>query len=55
MNYIEVKLPGCTAFLTNNEIQTLLRSDMRLYKESLKRGKYILRSRKQKQREANKI
>ncbi|WP_164214457.1 hypothetical protein [Virgibacillus sp. YIM 98842] len=55
MKYIEVKLPKSTVFLTNDEIQCMLRENPGLYKESLKRGKYILRSRQQKQREAKKI
>ena len=54
MKYIEVKLPKSTVFLTNDEIQYMLRENPGLYKESLKRGKYILRSRQQKQREAKK-
>jgi hypothetical protein len=52
---IEIKLPKCTVFLTQNEIQALLRNDVDIWKESLKRGKYILRNRKQKQRERNEI
>jgi hypothetical protein len=48
---VEIKLPKCTVFLTPNEIQALLRYDIDIWQESLKRGKYILRHRKQKQRE----
>ncbi len=51
---IEIKLPKCTLFLTKGEIQQLLRHDLDIWQESLKRGKYILRSRKQRQRESNK-
>lgn len=51
---IEVDLSGYTIFLTKSEIQTLLKSDPDIWKESLKRGKHIMRSRMQKQREAAK-
>ncbi|GGB42475.1 hypothetical protein GCM10011409_20060 [Lentibacillus populi] len=54
MKYIEVKLSKCTAFLTHDEIQSMLREHPVIYKESLKRGKYIMRSMKQKQREVKK-
>jgi hypothetical protein len=49
---IEIKLPKCTVFLTPNEIQQLLKHDVDIWKESLKRGKGVLRSRKQKARRA---
>lgn len=52
---IEVKLTGCTVFLYPDEIQTLLQRDTDLFKEGLKRGKGILRHRKQKQRETLKF
>lgn len=50
--FIEIKLPGCTVFLTPQEIKGLLRSDPILWKESMRRGKYILRNRKQKEQGA---
>lgn len=53
--YVEIKLPKCTVFLTPQEINGLLRNDPILWKESLRRGKYILRSRKQQQREQDLI
>lgn len=52
---VEVKLPRCVVFLYPSEIQTLLRQDIDLYKQGLKRGKYIQRSRTQKQREHKKF
>lgn len=49
--YIEIKLAKCTLFLTQEEIQKLLKNEPAIWGEALKRGKYILRSRKQKERE----
>ncbi|MCP3031944.1 hypothetical protein LF817_11365 [Halobacillus sp. A1] len=54
-NLIEVKLPGHTVFLTQDEMKLLLRSNPDVWQESIKRGKYILRSRKQKEREKTKF
>ncbi|RDY67297.1 hypothetical protein DXT76_19580 [Halobacillus trueperi] len=54
-NLIEIKLPGHTVFLTHDEMKVLLRSNPNVWKESIKRGKYILRSRKQKEREIKKF
>jgi hypothetical protein len=51
---IEVKLPKYTVFLTSNEIQSLLRQDVTIWQESIRRGKYILRARKQRGREYEK-
>ncbi len=51
---IEVKLPKLTVFLTTGEIQALLRQDTALWAESVRRGKYILRARKQRRREEDK-
>jgi hypothetical protein len=51
---IEIKLPSYTVFLTQDEIQSLLRQDKVIWNESIKRGKYILRSRKQRNREQQK-
>jgi hypothetical protein len=53
-NLIEIKLPGYTVFLSRSEIQALLRQNPAIWKESIERGKYILRSRKQREREARK-
>ncbi len=53
-NLIEVKMPKCTLFLTNGEMQQLLKHDPDIWKNSLQRGKSILRSRKQKAREYEK-
>lgn len=52
--FIEIKLPKATAFLTQEEIHKLLMSYPVIYKESLKRGKYIMRNRQQKVREEQK-
>lgn len=51
---IEIKLPKCTVFLTKNEIQQLLKHDVDIWRESLKRGKYIKRGRQQRHREREK-
>lgn len=55
MNYTEINLSKCMVFLTEEEINKLLKSNPVLFKEGLKRGKYILRNRKQKQREHKKF
>lgn len=49
---LEIKLPKCTVFLTASEMNTLLASNPAIWKESLKRGKHVLRSRKKAEREA---
>lgn len=54
MDYIEIKLPKCTAYLTAEEIHKLLRNDTQLFSEALKRGKYIHRHQQQKSRESQK-
>lgn len=51
MNYIEIPLTKCKIFLTEKEIIGLLSKDVELYKESLKRGKAFIRSKKQQHRE----
>ncbi|CRK85226.1 hypothetical protein [Neobacillus massiliamazoniensis] len=51
MNYIEIPLTKCRIFLTEKELVGLLSKDVELYKESLKRGKAFIRSKKQQQRE----
>nr|WP_263326077.1 hypothetical protein [Neobacillus sp. Marseille-Q6967] len=52
---IEVKLHGATAFFTNSELLLLLRFDKEIYGRALKRGKGILRARKQRKREFEKM
>ena len=49
--YIEINLTKCTLFLTQAEMQKLLNNEPAIWSEALKRGKYILRSRKQRERE----
>jgi len=51
---IEAKLPKCTVFLTQSEMMQLLKHDPEIWKNALQRGKYILRSRKQRMREEEK-
>ncbi len=46
---IEVKLPKCTLFLTEQELLSLLARDRVLWETAIRRGKVILRARKQKQ------
>ncbi|OKL35378.1 hypothetical protein [Domibacillus mangrovi] len=47
--FIEIKLLGHTVFLTADEVQQLLKKDKAIWSEAIKRGKYILRSRKQRE------
>jgi len=54
MDYIEIKLPKATVYLTAGEINKLLLKDIQLYSEVLKRSKYIKRSMEQKSRESQK-
>lgn len=53
--FIEINMPKCTLFLTTQEMNSLLAKDPILWSESLERGKHILRSRKQKMRQAGKL
>ncbi|MCT8136473.1 hypothetical protein H1D32_01000 [Anaerobacillus sp. CMMVII] len=48
MKYIEIKLTKCVVFLTVEEINQLLQRDPDLFVKGLRRGKDILRYRKQK-------
>lgn len=48
---IEVRMPKCTLFLTHGEMQQLLKHEPVIWRNSLQRGKHIIRSRKQKERE----
>jgi Zn-finger nucleic acid-binding protein len=54
MDYIEIKLPKATVYLTAGEINNLLQKDTQLFSEALKRGKYIHRHQQQKSRESQK-
>jgi hypothetical protein len=51
MNYIEIPLTKCKVFLTEKEIIGLLSKDVELYKESLQRGKALIRIKRQQERE----
>lgn len=48
--YIEIQLPKCRVFLTPEEINRLLQLDRELFAEALRRGKGIMRARKQRER-----
>lgn len=50
MRYIELKLTKCRLFLTEAELISLLAKDQKLWKEGIKRGKHILRWRKEQTR-----
>ena len=50
---IEIKATKCTLFLYENELMEVLPQELMI--KALKRGKAIMRSRKQKEREANKF
>jgi len=52
IEFIEIKLRRCTVFLTANEINYLLQLDLVLFQTGLKRGKGILRSRANQDRQA---
>lgn len=49
---IEIKMPKCTLFFTQQELQQLLARDRDLWVRAIKRGKHILRARKEKARAA---
>lgn len=44
---IEIKMPKCTLFFTQQELQQLLARDPALWTKALRRGKHILRQRKE--------
>lgn len=46
-----IQLEKCTVILTSSEINTLLQRDLGLYKQALKRGKFYLREKQQRERE----
>jgi hypothetical protein len=50
MRYIELKLTKCRLFLTEAELISLLAKDQKLWKEGIRRGKHILRWRKEQTR-----
>lgn len=52
--YIEIKLTKCTLFLTEQELGHLLSHDVDLWREAIRRGKAILRARKERMREVSK-
>jgi hypothetical protein len=54
MDYIEIKLPKCVVYLTQEEMNRLLQTDRDLYMTGLRRGKGISRHRVQKSRERQK-
>lgn len=45
--YVEIKLTKCTLFLTEQELQNLLSMNPVLWQEAIRRGKFILRQRKE--------
>lgn len=47
---VEIRLTKCTVFLTEQELRHLLSRDPQLYAEALRRGKFILRARKEEAR-----
>jgi hypothetical protein len=47
---IEVRLPKCRLFLTEEEVQRLLKHDPALWEAALKRGKMITRARRRRER-----
>ncbi len=49
--YIEIKLTKHTLFLTEHELVQLLSRDVDLWREGIRRGKAILRARKERARE----
>jgi hypothetical protein len=48
---IEVRLPKCRVFLTEQEIESLLKHDPELWEVALKRGKVITRARRRRERQ----
>ncbi len=50
MKYIEVKLTKYRLFLTEPELVSLLAKDPKVWKQAIKRGKHILRWRKEQSR-----
>jgi hypothetical protein len=48
---IEIRLPKCRVFLTEQEIESLLKHDPELWEAALKRGKVITRARQRRERQ----
>ena len=55
MGYIPIKLTKCILYLSEQEINNLLKHDMDLWATALRRGKAIPRAEKQKKREQEKL
>jgi hypothetical protein len=50
-----IQLDRCLVILTGKEINTLLQKDTEIFGTALKRGKYLLRGQKQREREKTKF
>ncbi len=48
---IEIQLPKCRLFLTEEEVQSLLKHEPELWEAALKRGKIITRARQRRERQ----
>ena len=48
--FIEIQLPKCRVFLTQEEINRLLQLDPVIFAEAIRRGKAMLRARKARER-----
>ena len=48
---VEIRLPKCRLFLTEQEVEHLLKRDPELWEAALKRGKAILRARQRNARQ----
>lgn len=53
--FIEIRLPKCVLYLTAQEIQSLLKHDMELWKTAIGRGKAFTRAANRKDQEAKKF
>ncbi|MEH7276938.1 hypothetical protein [Neobacillus vireti] len=51
----QIQLERCLVVLTSKEINTLLQTDTEIFATALKRGKYLKRGQKQKEREQEKF
>lgn len=49
---VEVRLPKCRLFFTQQEIESLLKRDPELWEAALRRGKAIMRARAREARQA---
>lgn len=50
-DFVEIKFPKHTIFLTQGEILTLLKHDMTIWERGIKRGKRELRARREEKRQ----